>query len=229
MGIQKTALRLCFVALSLLIITNRLSAQRGLQFSLYADPVISWFSSDTRETVREGARPGFNFGLEFNIFFAENYAFSTGIGLLNAGGGLSYADTTLTRFKNSTLELMPGESIIYKPRYLVIPLGLKLKTNEIGYMTIFANLGFDPKVVIGGNADIPAHDIKNENITEELTFMNLGYHIIVGTEYSLGGSTALTFGLGYEDNFLDITKDFSDQPDDRIKQRLIRFRLGIIF
>jgi hypothetical protein len=52
---------------------------------------------------------------------------------------------------------------------------------------------------------------------------------MTGIEYSLGGNTALVFGLGYENNFIDITKDLNNQPNDRIAQNIFRFRLGVNF
>ena len=68
-----------------------------------------------------------------------------------------------------------------------------------------------------------------KNITEELNMFNLGYHLSAGAEYSLGGRTALVFGLSYENNFLDITKDNEGQPVDRVKHNILHFKLGVNF
>ena len=46
-------------------------------------------------------------------------------------------------------QFYPGNPVVYKIQYLSIPLGLKLQTNQIGYLTFFTDLGLDPKVVIG--------------------------------------------------------------------------------
>jgi len=212
----------------MLLFSPYLSAQK-MQFSLWADPLVSWYSSDTRETMNDGIRPGFTFGLEFNRYFAENYAFSTGVFLMNSGGNLTYSDTTDIRFRNFTSRVDPGEIVTYRTRHISIPLGLKLKTNQIGYMTYFTNIGFDARILVGAKGDIPSVDIEGENITNELNWFNLGFHINAGLEYSLGGSTALGLGLGYENNFLDATTDYNDQAVDRVRQNMIRFRIGIIF
>ena len=226
--LRKHRLQIASIIVIWLMISGNIKSQ-DLQFSLYADPLIGWFSSDTRETVNEGARPGFSLGLIFDTYFADNYAFSTGISMMNVSGRVSYSDTTTIRFKNSTTELNPEETITYKVQYLSIPVGLKLRTNEIGYMTLFTNVGLDPRIVIGGRAHIPSQDIEKEDITEELKKFNLGFHITIGTEYSLGGTTALVFGLRYENNFIDVTKDFDDQPEDKLTLHIIRFRMGINF
>jgi len=218
---------LLFVSFITMIQQNALS--QNIQFGLYAEPLISWFSSDTESSMNQGARPGFAFGLTLDRYFAPNYAFSTGISLVNAAGRLKYSDTLMIQLKNTETELYAGDNITYKLRYLVVPLGIKLKTNEIGYLTFFANAGISPKLVIGGKGNITSQNIENENITEELRMFNLGYNITLGAEYSLGGRTAIAMGLAYEDNFLDATRDRAGQPEDKIRHHMVRFRIGLNF
>lgn len=204
-------------------------AQQSIGFGIYADPAIGWFSSDISAVTNSGARPGFNFGLKFNKYFTPNYSFSTGISLLNDGGRLKSSDTTLMQFKNFTSTVLPGNPVVYKIQYLSVPLGLKLQTNQIGYITFFTDLGLDPKVVIGGKADIPSLDITGESATDELKLFNLSYHITAGIEYSLGGTTAVVLGLNFDNNFLDITKDNGDQPLDKVTHKILSFRIGVNF
>jgi hypothetical protein len=203
--------------------------QQKISFGIHADPVISWFSTDINEVKNEGARPGFNFGLKFNKYFAEKYSFSTGISLLNAGGTLVSSDTTVMEFTNFKSVVLPGNPVIYKIKYLVIPLGLKFESNQIGYITFFTDLGIDPKIVIGGKADIPSLNIKGEKATSELNNFNLSYHITAGIEYSLGGTTAMVLGLNFDNNFLDITRDNGSQPTDKVSHKILSFRLGVNF
>lgn len=225
--------RVSFIKFLLIYITLSLSAQQSfsqnIQIGIYTEPLISWFSSDTELSANEGACPGLAFGLTIDRYFARNYAFSTGISIINAPGRLSYSDTLLIRFKNTETELDAGDNITYRIQYLSVPLGIKLKTNQIGYMTFFANVGLNPKVIIGGKGDITSENIKKVNVTKELRLFNLGYNITAGMEYSLGGRTAIMLGLVYEDNFMDATKDYSGQPDDKISHHMLRFRIGINF
>jgi hypothetical protein len=206
-----------------------LNAQQKISFGVHFDPSVCWFSSDTKLTKNEGARPGFNFGLGFNKFFTPNYSFSTGISIVRAGGRLVNSDTTVMTFTNFTSTVLPGNPVIYKINYLSFPVGLKLQTNQIGYLTFFTDLGLDPKIVTGGKADIPSLDISNENAIGELRTFNLSYHITAGIEYAMGGTTAMVFGLNFDNNFLDITKDNGDQPVDKVSHKILSFRLGVNF
>jgi len=224
--------------ISILILSSfSLNAQTGaltnLKIGVHADPMIGWFGSDNSTIANKGARPGFNFGVSFNKYFGPNYAFSTGINIISAGGRLISSDTTIFYLSHSqTLKLVkvnPGEAIVYKIQYLSVPLGLKLQTNQIGYITFFTDLGVDPKVVIGGKADIPSRSIKGENALEEIRMFNMSYHIIAGIEYEVGGNTAMVLGLGFDNNFFDITKEKGNQPVDKISHKLLSFRLGVNF
>ena len=228
MKVRIYIINILLVSLFLSLMSQKALSQE-IQIGLYSEPLISWFSSDNDHAANDGARPGLAFGLTYDRYFARNYAFSSGISIINASGRLNYSDTILIRFKNSETELDAGDNITYRIQYLSIPLGIKLKTNQIGYMTFFANTGINPKVVIGGKGDIPSQDIKKVNVTEELRLFNLGYYITIGTEYSLGGNTAVVVGIGYENNFLDVTKDYAGQAEDKISHHILRFRIGLNF
>ena len=205
-----------------------INAQQSIRFGIHADPLVSWFTSDNKDVMNDGARPGLNFGLTFNKYFAENYAFSTGLNLITAGGNLVCNDTIEMMLNNSTT-VLPGNRVTYNIKYLALPLGLKLQSNQIGYITFFTDLGLDPKFVLGGKASIPSIGIEKENAVNELNNINVGYHITGGIEYSLGGSTALVFGLSFDSNFIDITKENGNQPVDKILHKMLSFRLGINF
>jgi len=203
-----------------------------ISFGVHIDPIISWFATDIYGVSNEGARPGFNFGVSYNRYFSPNYSFSTGVNIINAGGRLVSKTNTLfelVNYKDKIANVAPGDAIVYKIQYLAVPLGLKFQTNQIGYITFFSDIGIDPKVVIGGKVNIPSLDIIGEKATAELKSFNLSYHIIAGIEYAIGGNTAAVLGLGFDNNFIDITKDRGDQPNDKVTHKLLSFRFGINF
>jgi hypothetical protein len=231
-SIQNRSAIVLFTLLFLSVSNISINAQQKIGFGLHIDPVISWFSSDIKEVKNQGSRPGFNFGLTYNNYFSPNYSFSAGISLLNAGGRLVSSDTTFIEFTNVKYKnaiVLPGESVVYKISYLAFPVGLKLQTNQIGYVTFFSDIGLDPKIVIGGNLDVPSLGISSEKALNSIRMFNLSYHITAGIEYSLGGTTSLVFGLNFDNNFLDITKDTGSKPFDKISHKLLGFRIGINF
>lgn len=228
---KSTAQRILACILPVFLLTFPLettNAQKRISFGIHADPLAGWFTSDNKDVINQGARPGLNFGLTFNRYFTENYAFSTGLNLITAGGRLSYNDTVTMALNNPTT-ILPGNEVIYNIKYLSIPIGLKLQSNQIGYITFFTDLGLDPKFVLGGKAEIPEMDIEKENASAEIRDFNMGYHVTAGIEYSLGGTTAIALGLTFDSNFIDITEDTGDQPIDKILHKMLGFRLGINF
>jgi hypothetical protein len=202
-------------------------AQQRIGFGIHVDPSVNWFSTDISQVRNDGARAGFNFGLTYNKYFAPNYSFSTGISLMRTGGRLVSSDTTEMQFIKS--KVLPGNPVIYKIQYLVFPIGLKMQTNQIGYITFFSDVGLDPKIAVSRKADIPSLNISGENAKNEINLFNLSYHITAGIEYSLGGTTALIFGLNFENNFLDATIDSGNQRVDKVSQKILNFRFGVNF
>lgn len=203
-----------------------------LVFGVHADPVISWFSSDIDSVRNDGARSGINFGITIYRFFGPNYAISTGLNIISAGGRLVTRNTTTFDLTSGVDPAVPGNTaIVYKIQYLSVPLGLKLQTNQIGYLTIFVDLGVDPKVVIGGKVDID--DLENQKAPGEIKNFNISYHAMAGIEYGIGGNTAVVLGLGFDNNFADITKDYNqipfNQPADKISHKMLSVRLGVNF
>jgi hypothetical protein len=206
--------------------------QPFISVGIHFDPLISWFSTYSYDNRNDGVVPGFNFGISYNRYFSPNYSFSSGINIVNAGGRLISREITHFELKNYDrviLTVQPGQAITYKITYLAVPLGLKLQTNQIGYGRFFTDIGFDPKIVIGGRANIPSLNIRGGNALPELNTFNLSFHIMGGMEYPLAGNNNLVIGIGFDNNLFDITRDNEDQPSDAVYQKSVSFRIGITF
>ncbi len=203
-----------------------------ISFSIHFDPLISWFSTDSYDTRSDGVVPGFNFGISHNSNFSPNYSFYSGINIIKAGGRLVNRETTrfeLKNYRSSIFTVEPGEAITYRITYLSIPLGLKLQSNQIGYGRFFTDLGFAPEIVIGSRADIPSLNIYGGNASPELNIFNVSFHIMAGMEYPLAGNNNFIFGIGFDNNLFDITRDNGDQPTNVVTQKMLSFRLGMTF
>lgn len=231
--------QLCVIVLMIMLPASLL-AQRGerphigpdIAFGVHIDPVISWFASDIDSVSNDGARSGFNFGISAYRYFGPNYAISTGLNIISAGGRLKTRNTTTFDLTSGVDPVVPANTpVVYKIQYLAVPIGLKLQTNQIGFITFFTDLGIDPKLVIGKKVDIDR--LENQKAPGEIKPFNISYHVIAGIEYDMGGSTAVVLGLGFDNNFADITKDYDkipfNQPKDKISHKLLSIRIGVNF
>ncbi len=197
-----------------------LNAQK-LRFSFVANPQINWLSTDKNEISSAGSLLGINTGIKMDIFFSENYAFSTGLTLNSLGGSLSYQDSI--SISSAGAEYMT-ELVKYQNQYLSIPFGLKFKTVEIGYTTIWLNPGISTMFKLKAQGSFEDEDEKR-NISEEIGLLNINYFLEAGVEYSLGGNTAIIAGLGYYSGIMDIT----NHADDKITSGSVALVLGLLF
>ncbi len=160
-----------------------------------------------------------------DLYFTENYAFSTGLSILGTGGDLHYLDSLDFRFGGGRDTLPAGSTVKYKLQYLTIPFSLKLKSNEIGYSRFFAHLGLNAHINTRATADVNYNDIKGEDINDEIQFFMMSYFIGAGLEYSLGGNTALIGGIYFTSGILDVMKT----EDYRAHVGSISLRVGVKF
>jgi hypothetical protein len=217
--------RQIIIAFVWLVLVIPARGQSNIRFSVFVDPQFSWFSSDEKNVEPDGSRFHLETGLHMDYFFRENYAFSLGFGINNLGGTLLYSDSTLFVSKGDSLYLPGGQSVKQKLQYLDFPVGLKLKTEEIGYATFFFQVGFNPMVNINAKAESGDPLLDGENITETTRLFNLGYHAGVGVEYRLGGNTALIGGIRWTSGLTDVT----DNDRANVTLKSISIHLGVLF
>lgn len=212
-------------ALLVFIISSLMSfAQSDKQFSLgfNACPNIGWLSgqdtepNDQIDIKSNGARMGFAYGLIFEYNFTENYTVATGVNHLFTGGKYSVLnvkpESELTLPNSETKPLYVG--VEYNPiklQYVQIPLTLRLKTNEIGYIKYFGELGFSGAFSLNSKTDntVTSYNYKDndgnpivsmetndyENIGFKDKFLATYFIVGAGGQYSLGGNTFIHVGL----------------------------------
>ncbi len=212
-----------FIAIITLISIG--SFAQNMKFAVVVDPKFSWLNSDVKGVDRNGSHFGVNIGLNVDKFFAQNYAIMSGISIDNTGGKLSYDKVKYLDTKAEADSVRAGSTLNYKLQYINIPLGLKLKTNEIGYLTFFTHLGLNAGINIKAIGEIDDYELNNTNISNEIRRFNLGYFIGAGVEYSIGGNAAIIAGLTYTNGFVDITTD----NDYKVTLSNLAFRIGVLF
>ncbi len=200
---------------------------QGLEIGVYTEPQVAWITSDEGSVVNEGSLIHLNSGIHFDIFFTENYAFTFGIEMNNMGGKLTYGDTLLFQQNDDPLylEVPAGTTMKHNLQYVGLPLGLKLKTTEMGYTTLYFHTGLLPQYNIKAVTSSDAIDVKHENIKPEINPFNLNYFVSGGIEYRLAGNTAIVAGIKWTSGFNDVTKN--DLANNNL--RSAGLHLGIIF
>jgi hypothetical protein len=151
--------------------------------------------------VYAGFKPGSTgfrlmFGPNFDFFFQENYAFST---------GLWY------NVKASNIKAPTGEEAKFNVQYLTIPATIKLYTNEI---TTDVRIYFQ----VGGTIDIKLSE-KSKNDVGKLFSdgkkiyrpINVGPYLGVGAELVLSTSNTVFAGINYSRG---VIANFNDNVGD---------------
>ena len=165
----------------------------------------------------------------------ENYAFSTGLFLNNTGGTYTFPFTyddgsgAITEQLESKLKL----------RYIEVPLTMKLKTNEIGYITYYGQIGIGTAINIRAKADTETIDIttgekatlEDVDIGDATNLFKASLIIGGGIEFNITGETYLMAGITYNGGFtnsFDGVKD-DDGKDVKVLQNYLEFSLGVFF
>jgi hypothetical protein len=205
---MRKVLYVCIIpALIFLFQTENLSAQseRSLKFALNVAPSINWMKSRTPSWESTKSNLGLNFGLQTDIALKANssYYVSTGLGVSSIGGQMSYpsvyndGQNLYASRVHSNLRL----------NYLDIPLGLKLRTGEIGYSRFAGwagigagfNIGASDSRTIeyGSNSYTSQLGEHEEDISTEVRKSLFSFRLGLEWEKKISGETYFTFGATY--------------------------------
>ena len=114
---------------------------KKFKFGFKVDPNVSWMSSETTDVVSEGVLLRGSFGVNADIMFSERYALGTGFSIMGGGGQLSFFDYEDRIGDAGESNFIVKRNRKYKLKYVEIPLTLKLRTDEIGYITYWGQFG----------------------------------------------------------------------------------------
>jgi hypothetical protein len=186
------------VAISL--ISSSLFAQDSkIRIGVHVSPTIAWLKSNTTG-YSGGSKVGFSYGVVTDFGFTENYAFSTGVDITYKGGTFKKDGDA-----SGSLDL----------QYVEVPLTLKLRTNLIGNLRYYAQVG------VGLSAKLKSPDSSN--------IYPLGAALIIGggLEFPINGNTALVGGLTFNNGFTNIIRDNPDNA--KASTSYLALNLGILF
>lgn len=222
----------------LTVIAQEGEKQPKFRFGLKVSPSVAWLGLDkTRfndlDVENGGAKIKFGYGLITEFILAKNYSFLTGVEVNYFGGSINYKDVNKVNYQLNDSTALFLSSRAYKQQYITIPLALKLKTNEIGYMTYFGQIGVDLSFQIKGrandngtlyykaNADTTAFSVQGPEYSQEdvnvykqtgiFGFLRVALNVGAGVEWNIAGNTSLLFALNYNNGFTNFfNKDSKD-------------------
>ena len=157
-----------------------------------------------------------------NVTDTIGYYYSNDQGIVD----VNTANTSLDNYISGTdTTTFPSYSAIqlkertYNVNYLNIPLFIKMKTNEIGYMTYFGQFGLNTSIRTKARANDKANVLvgqglssdysKDLHVDKEVQIAKMAGTIGGGFEYNISGSTSLVVSLNYDYGFTSLTKNTS--------------------
>jgi len=228
------------------------------RLGLSANPFVSFLGSNDVLIKPSGSNVGFHLGFDGELFFgssdmaSKNYAITSGFGILfNNGGSLEHTNGgELWKSKNLRPPLIDGQgttqpfpdgtTLGYGIQMLRIPLGIKMRTNEIGYLRYYGQVPFFFDIATqarGSVAGAGALDTEKQNINTDVNPFNISWGIGGGAEYGVSDGTSIVAGIFFHSGFLDITNNKGEQdnspnnPNEDSKTTLsaISLKVGILF
>ncbi len=201
-----------------IFLPQNMAAQQDLRFGIQLSPIsFSWLSSDQNAVLSNGTLWETKLGILGEKRFSDNYSIAFGINWnFNSGGKLQFQDSakiwTKTTYQGANTFNAAQAKVKMNLRYLEIPIGLHLRTQEFGRMRYYGEpsifFGFRTKSS-GQLTSTTLGTVDLESITNEIGGFNFAWGIGGGVEYSISNNTAFVVGLHYQAGIVDITNDES--------------------
>lgn len=191
-------------------------------------PQISWFSATGEFGYSEKVKGGIDVGLIIDHYFSSNYSLISGLSISTISGDITYTDSIDIILNSNKRTIPPNEKTTYKLKYLKIPLGLKLKSKEIGFTKYYTEMGVNALFGLKATASFNSSNdekIENDVGREEINIFNLAYYIGGGLDRSIGGNTVLTMGIYYSYGLFDLTSN----EESTMNLNIVRLLIGILF
>ncbi len=219
-------------AIALVFGSTLLNAQhsyRRVNFSITLQPHIGWFHADESYLSKGPIRLGIEGGLRMDYKFERFYALSFGVNLNQTGGNIIYNEALYLDLTSGVDTLQPGTRVTYRLQYVEIPVALKFIMPEIGYSTLFAEIGLDPMFNTRAFINATDNNIEKEPFQQGVGKFNLAWHTGLGLNYSLGGKLSVQIALIYKNTFLDVTRENDIRKVDHARINQVGLKMGLVF
>lgn len=198
-------------------------SRKKFKIGFKLSPSVDWFGVDTKNVKLDAAKVKFGYGITTEFAFGNNYALTVGVEHKLSGASLKFSQFPQYVTEESDTLILNLSQRNYKLDYVVMPLTLKLMTNEIGYFTYFGQFGVDASFLVRARAnDEGAYtrdpgtsiEIDNRDIFREISIFKVGLHVGAGAEWNFSGNTSLVMGISYHHGFIDVMRDATQKGVD---------------
>lgn len=200
---------LLFASLVLALSLSASAQYKGFSFGFKVGPGFDWTGSTTGAAVNEGTRTGLGLGLVAEYYFADNYAFVTGININMLRGHYSFENGRIDSITNNLVTYNVDR--FYKSTVYEIPLMLKMVTNQFGelpiryYAQVGGAIGLAPKKVmvkdaIGGAAFPDVWSTTNKEFSNLRASLKAG----LGAQYAIDESMRVFLGVNFSHDFINM-------------------------
>jgi len=212
--------------------------EKAFQFGFKLSPSLGWVSPSSDGYERDGLKLGFNWGFVGDIHLMENYVIHTGFNVVYLNGAYTFPFKQLSA-DGSGNEIVGEMNRFLRLKYIQVPVVLRMKTNEIKDVTYYGEVGLGLAFKTSAKADNTFYKDgnvieakKKHDVSDDYRFSRESLILGVGAYYNLGGSTKLTGGLRFDNNFFDILKG-KNTVDTSIEQKaianFIELSIGVLF
>ncbi|MBL7943801.1 MAG: PorT family protein [Flavobacteriales bacterium] len=239
--------KIVFSLIAILLVTlTHAQDDKKFRIGFKFNPNVSWMRPDAKEITSNGSVMRFGFALNLDKHFTENYAFGTGLNIFQTGGDLTYLESTTV---NGDVPVIVEKTRNYRLQYAEIPLSLKLRTNEIGYITYWGQFGVGLGLNIRSKADdeldyllskgesgwgdssLESMAEEDLDIKDDISIFRMSLVVGGGIEYSLSGTTAILAGVTFNNGFTDVLQgnavktDNADSPVFDVDNNPVMYKL----
>lgn len=222
-------------------------AQKSFRFGMKAAPLVSWMKPDFQNVPANfsfenaGLRAGFCWGPVAEIELNETFLISTGLDINYTSGKLK--GNLLDPNSN---DLVKWEQL-YKNRFIELPVMLKFRTKEIGYLRYFGLFGMGAGFRYKAETEFSrissgvTQTTKSEDDGKYINSFRGSLQVGAGVEYSLAGNTALVGSLVFNNGLTNMLKNqfepilvgLNQDPFNSITEKSItnylQLNIGILF
>ncbi len=216
------------ITLLLLLLIAGFTSMAQVEIGLMVSPTISsprFIAEDKYNFKNEGGKLGLGVGVIADYFFAQNYAFSTGLVYRSKGGELSY---TSTDGNGQSVKVQDDNSL----QYVELPLSLKLFTNEVAPGTIiYFQVGGSLNTKVSANVN-DKKVIDSEKVLKRFNIFEADAILGGGAEFEMGQSTKIFTGITYHRGLSNIDDHYSKVLEDKnisIKNSGFSLDVGVKF